>query len=127
MRTVLIDIDFPLQDILTMIQDFSRIRCFQQVDTAKQCRLTAATGSDNGDYLPFIAMKIDVIQYLQRTEMLFQMSDFYDRIHIIHSPFLSVRSERTGLTFSAYSYVPQQRREAGLQVSSAADIKLPQR
>ena len=30
-------------------------------------------------------MKINVIQNLQRTKMLFQMLDFYDAIHILHT------------------------------------------
>ena len=85
MRSMFIDIDFTLQNILVMIQDFSGIRSFQQIDAAKQRGLAASTGADNGNNLTLVTMKINVIQNLQRTKMLFQMLDFYDAIHILHT------------------------------------------
>ena len=68
-----------------MIQDFSGIRSFQQIDAAKQRGLAASTGADNGNNLTLVTMKINVIQNLQRTKMLFQMLDFYDAIPVSYT------------------------------------------
>ena len=77
-----------LQHVFPVVEDFSRGRSLQQVDTAQKRGFSGAGGADDADDVSVADCKIDVFQHFMRPEGFGKMVNLQNRIrHLIPPPF----------------------------------------
>ena len=57
-------------DVLIVIQDLSRSRCLQKVDTAQQCGFTGTGGAYDARHIALSHREIDIPEHHVRSERL---------------------------------------------------------